>query len=96
MINGLTPIDIKLEETAQLFQLTRRNKSEKDHDTRTTNWPQNIDYYAQPEDWLHPADTVRITEHREDDAIQIFTDGSKSAQRVGAGIAIFIHNKLAH
>ena len=29
-----------------------------------------------------------------DDAIQIFTDGSKSAQGVGVGIAIFIHNKL--
>ena len=71
------------------------DKSEKDHDTRTTNWPQNIDYDTQPEDWLHPADTVRITEHHEDDAIQIFTDGSKSAQGVGAGIAIFIQNKLA-
>ena len=69
IINGLTPIDIKLEETVQLFQLTRRNKSEKGHDTRTTNWPQNIDYNAQPEDWLHPADTVRITGHHEDDAI---------------------------
>ena len=57
IINGLTPIDIKLEETVQLFQLTRRNKSEKDHDTRTTNWPQNIDYDAQPEEWLHPADS---------------------------------------
>ena len=96
IINVLTPIDIKLEETAQLFQITRRNKSEKDHNTRTTNWPQNIDYDAQPEDWLNPADTVRISEHHEDDAIQIFTDSSKSVQGVGAGIAIFIQNKLAH
>ena len=61
-----------------------------------SNWPQNIDYDAQPEDWLHPADTVRISEHHEDNAIQIFTDGSKSSQGVGAGIAIFIQNKLAH
>jgi hypothetical protein len=94
IINGLTPIDIKLEETAHLFQITRRNKSEIDHDRRTTTWPQNIDYDAQPEDWLHPADTVRISEHREDNAIQIFTYGSKSAQGVGAGIAIFIQNEL--
>ena len=49
IINGQTPIDIKLEETARLFQITRRNNSEKDHDTRTTTRPQNIDYEAQPE-----------------------------------------------
>jgi hypothetical protein len=90
VINSLTPIDIKLEETAQLYQIIRRNKSGKDHDTPATNWPQNIDHDAQPEDWLHPADTVRITEHHEDDAIQIYKDGSKSAKGVGAGIAIFI------
>jgi ribonuclease HI len=40
--------------------------------------------------------TVKITEHHEDNAIQIFTDGSKSAQGVRAGIAIFIQKKLAH
>ena len=94
IINGQTPIDIKLEETAQLFHITRRNNSEKVLDTRTTTRPQNIDYDAQPEDWLHPADTVRISEHHVDNAIQIFTDGSKSAQGVGAGIAIFIQNEL--
>jgi ribonuclease HI len=40
--------------------------------------------------------TVKIIEHHEDNAIQIFTDGSKSRQGVGAGIAIFIQNKLVH
>jgi ribonuclease HI len=58
--------------------------------------PQNIDYDAQPEDWLRHADTVRISEHHGNDAIQIFTDGSKNAQGVGAGIAIFIRNKSVH
>jgi ribonuclease HI len=96
VINVLTPIDIKLEETAQLYQITRSNKRGKEHDTLPANWPQNIDHEALPEDWLHPADTVRITEHHEDVAIQIYTDGSKSAQGVGAGIAIFIQNNLAH
>jgi hypothetical protein len=95
IINSLTPIDIKLED-AQLFQITRRNKREYDHDARTTNWPQNINYDSHPKDWLHPVDTVKITEHHEDNAIQIFTDSSRSAQGVGAGITIFIQNKLAH
>ena len=96
IINGLTPIDIKLEEVAQLYQITRRNNREFYHDARTPHWPQDIDYDSLPKDWLHPADTVKITEHHEDNPIHIFTDGSKSAQGVGAGIAIFIHNKLAH
>ena len=95
IITGLIPIDIKLEETAQFYQITRRNKREEDHDAGTTNWPQNIDHDAQPKDWIHPADTVRITENYDENAIQIFTDGSKSAQGVGAGIAIFIQNRLA-
>jgi hypothetical protein len=56
IINDLTP-DIKLEEDAQLFQITRRNKKEYDHDTCTTNGPQNVDYESHPKDWLHPADT---------------------------------------
>jgi ribonuclease HI len=37
-----------------------------------------------------------MIEHHEDNAIQIFTDSSKSTQGIGAGIAIFIQNKLAH
>jgi len=96
IINGLTPIDIKLEEVAQLFQITRRIKEKYDHDACTNNWPQSIEYDSHPEDWLHPADTVKITEHHENNAIQIFTDGSKSPKGVGAGIAVFIQDKLAH
>jgi ribonuclease HI len=93
IITGLIPIDIKIEETAQLLQITNRNKREYD---RKTNWPQNIDYDVQPKDWLHPADTVRITEHNEESDIQIFTDGSKCEHGVGAGIALFIQSKLVH
>jgi len=39
---------------------------------------------------------VRIAEQKDERAIQIYTDGSKSEHGVGAGIAIFIQNKLAH
>ena len=38
---------------------------------------------------------LRITE-QDEHAIQIFTDGSKSEHGVGAGLAVFIQNKLAH
>jgi hypothetical protein len=85
MITGLTAIDIKIEETAQFFQLTKRNKKEEeqiDHDMRTKHW-------------LHPAVSLTILENcnEDDSTIQIFTDGSKTEQGVGAGAAIFITGK---
>jgi len=52
MITGLTPIDIKIKETAQLFQITKRNKKEEEQfnlDTRTKHW-------------LHPAISFTILE----------------------------------
>jgi len=40
--------------------------------------------------WHHPAETINLlTENNEQTStIQIFTDGSKSGQRIGAGVAI--------
>ena len=55
-----------------------------------------IDHEVQPKDWLHPVDSVRITEKHDKQAIQIFTECSKSEHGVGAGIAIFIQDKLTH
>jgi len=45
--------------------------------------------------WHHPAETINfLTEDNEDTStIQIFTDGSKSEQGVGAGTAIFESGK---
>jgi len=72
MITGLTPIDTKIEETAQFFQLAKWNKKEEgqiDHDTRSKHW-------------LHPAVSLTIREdgNEDDRKIQIFTDGSKTEQ----------------
>jgi len=53
-----------------------------------------IDNKVQPKDWLHPANSVRITKQQDEHAMQIFTDGSKSEHGVGSGIAIFIQGKL--
>jgi hypothetical protein len=73
-----------VEEVAKLYNIMRKSQV---HET---------DHEVQPKDWLHPADSVRITEQQDGHAIQIFTEGSKSEHGVGAGIAIFIQSKLAY
>jgi hypothetical protein len=83
-LTGLTPIVIKAEEVAKLYNFMRKSQAHK------------IDHEVQPKDCLHPVDSVRITEQQDELAIQIFTDGSKSEYGVGVGIVIFIQNKLAH
>jgi hypothetical protein len=83
-LTGLTPIVIKAGGVAKLYNIMRKSQVHE------------IDYKVQPKDWLHPADSVRITEQQDDDAIQIFTDSSKSEHGVGAGIAVFIQSKLAY
>jgi ribonuclease HI len=77
----LTPIAIKIQDTSKFYQITKGNRREKvlvDRDM-------GIKY------WHHPADTITfLTESNEAAGlIQIFTDGSKSEQRVRAGIATF-------
>ena len=83
-LDWLTPIVIKAEKAAKLHTITRKSR---DHVT---------DYEVPPKDWLHPADSVRITEQKDEHAIQVFTNSSKNDHGVGAGIAIFIHSKLEH
>ena len=52
-----------------------------------------IDKDKKARDWLHPAEFVRIIETPEEEEIQIYTDGSKNENSVGAGIAIFVKGK---
>jgi len=78
---GLTPVAIKIQEASKFYPLTKGNRREEvlvDRDI-------GVKY------WLHPADTITFLTERNEAAglIQIFTDGSKSEQGVGAGIAIF-------
>jgi hypothetical protein len=79
-----TPVVIKAEEAAKLYNTMRNSHAHE------------IDHEVQLKDWLHPADSVRITEQNDEHATQIFTDSSKSEHGVGAGVAIFIQNKLVH
>jgi ribonuclease HI len=83
-LTDLTPIVIKAEEAVKLYNIMSKSQV------------QEIDYKIQPKDWLHPEDSVRITEQQDEHAIQIFTDDSKSEHGAGAGIAIFIQSKLAY
>jgi len=83
-LTGLTPVVIKAEEAAKLYNIMRNRQA------------YEINHEVQPKDWLHPADTVKITEQLDEQDFQIYTDGSKNGHGVGAGIAIFIQNELAH
>jgi hypothetical protein len=78
----MTPITIKIEEAAQIYQLTRGN---------TKGEEAQVDTHMEVKHWQHPAETItRILEDTDDKSpIQIFTDGSKAEKGVGAGIAIF-------
>ena len=86
ILTGNTPIEIKSEETANIYRITRDRQN------------QQLDHEAEPKDWTHPADSVRISEQNEakEHTIQIFTDGSKNEHGVGSGTAIYIQNKLTH
>ena len=81
ILTGLTPIAIKIEEAAQFYQLTRCSTKE----VAQTDRDMGIKH------WHHPTETITfLTEDNEETStIQILTDGSKSEQGVGAGIAIF-------
>ena len=55
-----------------------------------------VDLEVEPKNWPHPADIPSVIEVNdyEDKNIKIFTDGSKSEQGVGAGVAIFRGTEL--
>ena len=85
ILTGLTPIIIKVEEAAKLYDLTKGKGIQS-----------NIDGKVEPKNWSHPADTVRLleTEGHKEVTMQIYTDGSKSEHGVGSGVAIFTGNEL--
>jgi len=80
ILTGLTPIHIKIDEAAQLYQKTRENRYK----------DQPIDHDKTAKHWLHPAVKTTVLDDSMTDTsvIQIFTDGSKSEHGVGAGFAI--------
>jgi hypothetical protein len=85
-LTGTTPIELKAEEAAYLYLITRDKQNHQ------------LDHELEPKDWTHSADLVKINEQTEgnEHTIQIFTDGSKNEHDVGSGTAIYIQNKLLH
>jgi hypothetical protein len=85
-LTGITPIEIKAEETANLYLNIRDRKNHQ------------LDHEIELKDWTHPADTVTISEQNEvnEHMIEIFTDGSKNEHGVGSGTDIYVQNMLTH
>jgi len=86
ILAGTTPIIIRTEEAAKQYFLKRGKGA----------LTQSIDLEVELKNWPHPADVAAFIEVKEydDKTIQIYTDGSKNEQRVGAGVAIFSGNEL--
>ena len=80
-ITGLTPIIIKLQEISKAYNKLKG----KDND--------NLDMTLSLKEWPHPAKfpVIENVDPAKDYAVEIYTDGSKSKDGVGAGFAI-LHN----
>jgi len=83
VITGLIPINIKIEETAKYYESVKGQGHLLDREMEVKHW-------------THPTNTVEITDGQEDSKhnIHVCTDGSKSENGVGSGIAIFKDSKL--
>jgi len=81
ILTGLTPLDLKIEKAFLFYHHTKGSTKEE----ALVNCDMEVKY------WHHPAETINfLTENDEETStIHILTDGSKSEQWVGAGIAIF-------
>ena len=80
-VSRTDPYSHKNSETSQLYHLTKSNRGDE------VLFDQTIGV----KDWQHPAETITILmdSNESTSSTQIFIDGSKSDQGVGAGIAIF-------
>jgi len=77
----MSPIEIKIEEAAQLYYATRGNTNNK------TQFERDMSVRK----WQHPADAIirELKKEEEKNPIQIFTDGSRSERGVVPGVAIY-------
>jgi hypothetical protein len=87
VVTGITVILIKLRNLAKCYHITRGNEQH--------------GLYNAPKDyrkWSHPAEAIDIKEKCESKEykIEVYMDGSKSANGVGSGIAIYIDRHLIY
>ena len=88
ILTGLTPILIKLQETAELYY-TKKKKTFRN---------QRIDTALGYKEWRHPADTVQINPviPCKAQTLTVYTDRSKTESGVGAGVIIFKDQQAIH
>jgi len=82
ILTGITPIHIKVQEVATQYNITPGRSTQK----------YQIDKAENPRNWLHPADIVSVNDPKdegEEHWWNMLTDGSKSEQGVGSGVAVF-------
>ena len=84
ILSGLTPISIKLEEIAKEYN-TRKKSRQRNRPLDYKNWP-------------HPADVPAFEEAvtNKEYTVEAYTDGSKTEEGVGSGVAVFVNNVLKH
>jgi ribonuclease HI len=82
LLTGITPIQIELRNQAEVYHITRGSAQ--------------IDEPRHYRDWTHPAKAINLKEKckERDYTIDVYTDGSKSPNGVGSGIAIFMNKYL--
>jgi len=83
VINGITPIQIKIDEIGRVYEITQGIETQYDRDMELENWTLPATHIKTIEgegERLHP--------------IQAYTDGSKSDLGVGAGVVIFLDNNI--
>jgi len=83
VINGITPIHIKIDEIGSVYEITQGIGTQYDRDIELENW-------------THPATHIKTIEGEEEGLhpIQPYTHGSKSDLGVGAGVVIFLDNHI--
>jgi hypothetical protein len=77
----MMPIDLKIEQAARIYQLTKGN----DKDKAQFDKDMEVRY------WQHPAEaSISSTKEKEEKGtIHIYTNGCKTDKGIGSGIAIF-------
>ena len=83
VINGITPIHIKVDEIGRVYEITQGIGTQYDRDRELENW-------------THPATHIKTIEGEEESLhpIQAYTDGSKSDLGVGVAVVIFLDNHI--
>jgi hypothetical protein len=85
VIAGARPIHITIEQTVQTYIATKINNKEYDA-------PLEVRY------WRHPAElvTIREVDNSSIYTTEVYTDGSKIGDNIGAAGIIFVNGKLEH